>query len=117
VDALLDSAGAHTSLGFELGIPYWPSLSDFRGALAEYLKARELYQRALVMAPGNVRVLQALVNNHTLVGAVEMQTDLAGALPELRAAIDGINSLHNQANKVMAIRRMQSAHSDRTLEP
>ena len=108
VDALLDSAGAHTSLGFELGIPYWPSLSDFQGALAEYLKARELYQRALVLAPGNVRVLQALANNHRLVGAVEMQTDPAGALPELRAAIDGINSLHDQANKMMAIRRMQS---------
>ncbi len=108
VDALLDSAGAHNSLGNELGIPYWPSLSDFQGALAEYLKARELCQRALVLAPGNVRVLQALVNNHRLVGAVEMQTDPAGALPELRAAIDGINSLHNQANKVMAIRRMQS---------
>ena len=108
VDALLDSAGAHNSLGNELGIPYWPSLSDFQGALAEYLKARELYQRALVLAPGNVRVLQALVNNHRLVGAVEMQTDPAGALPELRAAIDGINSLHNQAKQVMAIRRMQS---------
>jgi len=108
VDALLDSAGAHNSLGFELGIPYWPSLSDFQGALAEYLKARELYQRALVLAPGNVRVLQALVNNHRLVGAVEMQTDPAGALPELRAAIDGINSLHNQAEQVTAIRRMQS---------
>jgi tetratricopeptide (TPR) repeat protein len=37
-----------------------------------------------------------------------MQTDPAGALPELRAAIDGINSLHNQAKQVMAIRRMQS---------
>jgi eukaryotic-like serine/threonine-protein kinase len=108
VDALLDSAGAHNSLGNELGIPYWPSLSDFQGALAEYLKARELYQRALVLAPGNVRVLQALVNNHRLVGAVEMQTDPAGALPELRAAIDGINSLHNQAKQVTAIRRMQS---------
>ncbi len=108
VDALLDSVGAHTSLGFELGIPYWPSLSDFQGALAEYLKARELYQRALVLAPGNVRVLQALANNHRLIGAVEMQTDPAGALPELRAAIDGINSLHNQAKQVMAIRRMQS---------
>jgi tetratricopeptide (TPR) repeat protein len=108
VDALLDSAGAHNSLGNELGIPYWPSLSDFHRALAEYLKARELYQRALVLAPGNVRVLQALVNNHRLVGAVEMQTDPAGALPELRAAIDGINSLHNQAKQVMAIRRMQS---------
>jgi len=108
VDALLDSAGAHNSLGNELGIPYWPSLSDFQGALAEYLKARELYQRALVLAPGNVRVLQALVNNHRLVGAVEMQTDPAGALPELRAAIDGINSLHDQAKQVMAIRRMQS---------
>jgi tetratricopeptide (TPR) repeat protein len=36
-----------------------------------------------------------------------MQTDPAGALPELCAAIDGINSLHNQAKQV-AIRRMQS---------
>jgi tetratricopeptide (TPR) repeat protein len=108
VDALLDSAGAHNSLGNELGIPYWPSLSDFQGALAEYLKARELYQRALVLAPGNIRVLQAIVNNHRMVGAVEMQTDPAGALPELRAAIDGINSLHNQAKQVMALRRMQS---------
>jgi tetratricopeptide (TPR) repeat protein/predicted Ser/Thr protein kinase len=107
VDALLDSAGAHNSLGNELGIPYWPSLSDFQGALVEYGKARELYQRALALAPGNVRVLQALVNNHRLVGAVEMQTDPAGALPELHAAIDGINSLHNEAKQV-AIRRMQS---------
>jgi serine/threonine protein kinase len=107
VDAVMDSALAHNSLGNELGIPYWPSLSDFQGALAEYRKARELYQHALVLAPGNVRVLQALVNNHRLVGAVEMQTDPAGALPELRAAIDGINSLHNQAKQV-AIRRMQS---------
>jgi tetratricopeptide (TPR) repeat protein len=108
VDALLDSAGAHNSLGNELGIPYWPSLSDFQGALAEYMKARELYQRALVLTPGNVRVLQALVNNHRLVGAVEMQTDPAGALPELRTAIDGINSLHNQAKQAVAVRRMQS---------
>jgi eukaryotic-like serine/threonine-protein kinase len=108
VDAMLDSAGAHNSLGNELGIPYWPSLGDFKGALAEYLKARELYQRALVLAPGNIRILQALVNNHRLVGAVEMQTDPAGALPELRAAIDGINSLHDQAKQVTAIRRMQS---------
>jgi serine/threonine protein kinase len=108
VDALMDSAGAHNSLGNELGIPYWPSLSDFQGALTEYLKARELYQRALVLTPGNMRVLQALVNNHRLVGAVEMQTDPAGALPELRAAIDSINSLHNQAKQELAIRRMQS---------
>ncbi len=107
VDALLDSAGAHNSLANELGIPYWPSLSDFKGALAEYLKARELYQHALVLAPGNVRVLQALANNHRLVGVMQMQTDPAGALPELHAAIDGINSLHNQAKQVMAIRRMQ----------
>ena len=49
-----------------------------------------------------------MVNNHRLVGAVEAQTDPAGALPELRAAIDGINALHNQAKQVMAIRRMQS---------
>ena len=108
VDALLDSATAHNTLGFELGIPYWPSLSDFQGALAEFLKTRELYRRALVLAPGNIRVLQALVNNHRLVGAVQMQTDPAGALPELRAAIDGINSLHNQTKQVVAIRRMQS---------
>ncbi len=108
VDVLLDSASAHTSLGSELGLPYWPSLSDFPGALAEYRTARKLYERALVSTPGNVRILQALVNNHRLVGAVEMQTDPAGALPELRAAIDGINSLHNQAKQVMAIRRMQS---------
>jgi tetratricopeptide (TPR) repeat protein/predicted Ser/Thr protein kinase len=107
VDAVMDSALAHNSLGNELGIPYWPSLSDFQGALVEYRKARELYQHALVLSPGNVRVLQALVNNHRLVGAVEMQTDPAGALPELHAAIDGINSLHNQAKQVMAIRRMQ----------
>ena len=46
MDALMDSALAHNSLGNELGIPYWPSLSDFQGALAEYRKARELYQRA-----------------------------------------------------------------------
>jgi len=104
----MDSASAHTTLGNELGLPYWPSLSDFQGALAEYRKARELYQRALVLAPGNVRVLQALVNTHRLVGAVEMQPDPADALPELRAAIDSINSLHNQAKQVMAIRRMQS---------
>jgi tetratricopeptide (TPR) repeat protein len=108
VDVLLDSAAAHNTLGYELGIPYWPSLSDFQGALAEYLKARGLYQRALALDLGSVRILQALANNHRLVGAVEMQTDPAGALPELRAAIDGINSLHNQANQVMAIRRMQS---------
>jgi tetratricopeptide (TPR) repeat protein len=108
VDALMDSAGAHTTLGNELGLPYWPSLSDFPGALAEYLKAREVDQRALALAPGNVRVLQALVNNHRFVGVMQMQTDPAGALPELRAAIDGINSLHNQAKQVMAIRRMQS---------
>jgi eukaryotic-like serine/threonine-protein kinase len=108
MDALLDSAGAHNSLGNELGIPYWPSLSDFQGALVEYRKARELYQRALVLAPGNIRVSQALVNNHRLVGAVEMQTDPAGALPELRAAIDGINSLHDQAKYEIAIRRMQA---------
>ncbi len=108
VDALMNSALAHTTLGNELGIPYWPSLSDFQGALGEYRKARELYQRALVLAPGNIQLLQALANNHRLVGAVEMQTDPAGALPELRAAIDGINALHNQAKQVMAIRRMQS---------
>ncbi|HVM92716.1 MAG TPA: hypothetical protein VMT67_07900, partial [Terriglobales bacterium] len=108
VDALLDAAGAHNTLGYELGIPYWPSLSDFQGALGEFLKARELYQRALVTDPGDVRILQALANNHRLVGAVEMQTDPAGALPELRAAIDGINSLHDQAKQVMGIRRMQA---------
>ncbi len=108
VDALLDAAGAHNTLGYELGIPYWPSLSDFQGALGEFLRARELYQRALALAPGNVSILQALANNHRLVGAVEMQTDPAGALLELRAAIDGINSLHDQAQQVMGIRRMQS---------
>jgi tetratricopeptide (TPR) repeat protein len=37
-----------------------------------------------------------------------MQTDPAGALPELRAAISGINSLHDQAQHVVAIRRMQA---------
>jgi len=108
VDALLDAAGAHNTLGYELGIPYWPSLSDFQGALGQFLKARELYQRALFLAPGNVRILQALANNHRVVGAVEMQTDPAGALPELRAAIDGINSLHDQAKQLVGIRRMQS---------
>jgi len=108
VDALIDAAGAHNTLGYELGIPYWPSLSDFQGALGEFLRARDLYQRALVLAPGNVRILQALANNHRLVGAVEMQTDPARALPELRAAIEGINSLHDQAKQVLGIRRMQS---------
>ena len=108
VDALLDSAGAHTGLGNELGLPYWPSLSDFPGALAEYLKARQIYQRALALAPTDIRLLQAMVNNHRTVGAIEEQTDPAGALPELRAAIDGISSLHDQAGRVTAIRRLQA---------
>jgi tetratricopeptide (TPR) repeat protein/predicted Ser/Thr protein kinase len=108
IDALLDSAGAHTSLGNELGVPYWPSLSDFTGASTEYLKARKTYQRALALSPDDVRVLQALANNHRMVGVMQMQTDPANALPELRAAIDGFNSLHDQAKQVMAIRRMQS---------
>ena len=108
VDALLDSASAHTNLGNELGLPYWPSLSDFGGASAEYLRAREVYQRALTSSPGDIRILQALVNNHRMVGVMQMQTDPAGALPELRAAVDGINALQDQANQVMAIRRMQS---------
>jgi len=108
VDALLDSASAYGRLGDELGMPYWPSLSDFQGASAAYLKAREVYKRALRLEPANLRVLQAMVNNHRMVGVMQMQTDPAGALPELRAAIDGINALHNQAKQVMAIRRMQS---------
>lgn len=108
VDTLLDCAAAHARLGAELGVPYWPSLSDFPGALAEYLKAREIYQRALALAPNDIRVLQAMVDNHRMVGAIQMQTDPAGALPELRAAITGIDSLHDQAKYVMAIRRMQS---------
>jgi tetratricopeptide (TPR) repeat protein len=107
-DAQLDSASAHNRLGDELGDPYWPSLGDFPGAMAEYRKAREDFQRALILAPGNIRVLQAIVNNHRMVGAIQMQTDPASALPELRAAIDGINSLHEQAKQVMAIRRMQA---------
>ena len=108
VDALLDSAAAHTSLGNELGLPYWPSLSEFQGALAEYLKARELYQRALTLSPADIQALHAVANNHRMVGVMQMQTDPAGALPELRAAIDGFNSLNSQAQQVMAIRRMQS---------
>jgi eukaryotic-like serine/threonine-protein kinase len=108
LDTLLDSAVAHTHLAFELGVPYWPSLSDLRGALAECLKAREVYQRALALAPADIRVLQAIANNHRIVGAIQMQTDPAGALPELRAAINGINSLHDQAQHVVAIRRMQA---------
>ena len=108
VDALVDSAGAHTGLGNELGLPYWPSLSDFQGALTEYLTAREVYQRALASSPGDIKVLHALANNHRMVGVMQMQTDPAGALPELRAAIDGFNSLYDQAKQVMAIRRMQS---------
>jgi eukaryotic-like serine/threonine-protein kinase len=108
LDALLDSAAAHTRLGFELGVPYWPSLSDFPGALAECLKAREIYRRALALAPTDIRLLQAMVNNHRIVGAIQMQTDPAGALPELRAAISGINALHDQAQHVVAIRRMQA---------
>jgi len=108
VDILMDCAAAHSRLGAELGLPYWPSLSDFPGALAEYFKAREIYQRAIALAPKDIRVLQAMVDNHRMVGAIQMQTDPAGALPELRAAIDGINSLHEQAKYVMAIRRMQS---------
>jgi tetratricopeptide (TPR) repeat protein len=39
---------------------------------------------------------------------MQMQTDPAGALPELHAAIEGINALHEQAEQVMSIRRMQS---------
>ena len=108
VDALLDSAGAHTGLGNELGIPYWPSLSDIKGASAEYLKARQSYQRALALSPDDVRGLQALANNHRMVGVMQMQADPANALPELHAAIDGFSSLHEQAKQVMAIRRMQS---------
>jgi non-specific serine/threonine protein kinase/serine/threonine-protein kinase len=108
VDALLDAAGAHMRLGDELGVPYWPSLSDFAGALAEYLRAREVYERAVVLAPANIRVLQAMANNHRMVGVMQMQTDPAAALPELRAAIDGISALHYQATQVMAVRRMQS---------
>jgi serine/threonine protein kinase len=108
IDALLDSAGAHTSLGNELGIPNWPSLSDFTGASAEYLRAREIYQRALSQSPGDIRVLQALANNHRMVGVMQMQTDPAAALPELHAAIDAINALHNQAQQVIGVRRMQS---------
>lgn len=108
LDALLDSAAAHMRLGFELGVPYWPSLSDFPGALAECYEARKVYQRALALAPADIRVLQSMVNNHRMVGAIQMQTDPAGALPELRAAISGINSLHDQAEHVVAIRRMQA---------
>lgn len=108
VDTLLDSAGGHSHLGFQLGIPYWPSLSDFPGALAEYYKARQIYQRALGLAPTDIRLLQAMVNNHRMIGAIQMQTDPAGALPELRAAIDGINSLHSQAEHVVALRRLQA---------
>ncbi|WP_109487088.1 serine/threonine-protein kinase [Occallatibacter savannae] len=108
LDTLLDSAAAHGRLGAELGVPYWPSLSDFPGALAEYLKAREIYQRAIAVDPNNIRVLQAMADNHRMVGAIQMQTDPAGALPELRAAISGIDSLHEQAKYEMAIRRMQS---------
>jgi len=108
VDALLDAAGAYMRLGDELGAPYWPSLSDFPGALTEYLRARKVYERAVALAPANIRVLQAMVNNHRMVGVMQMQTDPAAALPELRAAMDGINALHDQAKQVMAIRRMQS---------
>jgi tetratricopeptide (TPR) repeat protein/predicted Ser/Thr protein kinase len=108
LDALLDAAAAYTRLGDELGVPYWPSLSDFPGALAGYLRAREVYQRAALLAPANLRILQAMANNHRMVGVMQMQTDPAGALSELHAAIDGINALHEQAKQVMAIRRMQS---------
>lgn len=108
LETLLDSAGGHSHLGFELGAPYWPSLSDFSGALAEYDKARQIYQRALGRAPTDIRLLQAIVNNHRMVGAIQMQTDPAGALPELRTAIDGINSLHSQAEHVVALRRLQA---------
>jgi eukaryotic-like serine/threonine-protein kinase len=108
LDALVDAAGAYGRLGDELGMPYWPSLSDFPGALAAHLRAREIYQRAISLAPANLRVLQAIVNNHRMVGVMQMQTDPAAALPELRAAVDGIDALHDQANQVMAIRRMQS---------
>ena len=107
-DALLDSASAHISLGNELGMPYWPSLSDFAGASAEYLKAREIYQRALASAPGDIRILQALANNHRMVGVMQMQTDPASALPELRTAIDSYNLLHDKAPQLLAVRRMQS---------
>lgn len=108
LETLLDSAGGHSHLGFELGAPYWPSLSDFPGALSEYYRARQIYQRALALAPTDIRLLQAMANNHRMVGAIQVQTDPAGALPELRAAIDGINSLHDQAEHVTAIRRMQA---------
>ena len=108
VDALLDSAGAHAGLGNELGLPYWPSESDFQGASAEYMKARTIYEHARTLAPQDVRILQALANNHRGVGVMQMQTDPDAALPELRAAIDGINSLHNQAKQIVAIHRMQA---------
>jgi tetratricopeptide (TPR) repeat protein/predicted Ser/Thr protein kinase len=108
VDALLDAAGAYGRLGDELGMPYWPSLGDFPGALAAHLRARDIYERAVRLEPANLRVLQAMANDHRMVGVMQMQTDPAGALPELHAAIEGINALHEQAEQVMSIRRMQS---------
>jgi tetratricopeptide (TPR) repeat protein/predicted Ser/Thr protein kinase len=107
--ALMDAAEAYTRLGEELGLPGWASLSDFSGGIAANMKAREFYRRAMELAPENLNVLLAVVNNHRIVGAMQMQTDPAGALPELQAAVDGVNALQKHEPHVLSIRRAQAA--------
>jgi eukaryotic-like serine/threonine-protein kinase len=108
-EMMLDAADAHMRLGDELGQYGFASVGDLPGALAQYRKARDMQQRAAKTAPSNVRLLQAIVNNHRKVGALQLQTDPGGALPELRAAIEGVDQLREQAKQVTGIRRMQAA--------
>ena len=92
-DASLDAAAAHMHLGDEFGRPGFPSLGNLPDALAEYAKAGEIYRRLARVAPTNVNVMRATIENHRMIGALQLETDPDSALREFRAAFQAIHAL------------------------
>ncbi len=108
VDALLNAAGAYMHLGDEFGMVGWPSLSDFPSALGAYRTGGKIYERAAQIEPANPSVLLGIVEIHRRVGAIELHTDPAGAVSELRNAMKGMEALHEQAKQSLEFRRIEA---------
>ena len=106
VDAWMDAATAYGGLGDELGQSGTASLSDPVAALAAFHKTLEIEERIVHLDPGFSRALRGIAVSHAKIANITAETDPAGALPDYRKAIDGMNALSEDARKALPNQRI-----------
>jgi tetratricopeptide (TPR) repeat protein len=102
-----DAAGAHSTLGDELGQPGTMSNSDLAGALAEYRKAIDLDHRALSIDPDFLRCRRGLAIMEMKIGTVEFETDPAQALKDFELSLAQTEALPASVQSSLATIRLR----------